>query len=225
MITNDSNLWSFGRNSSGQLCLRDTKARSKPQKTLFSNITKISAGAGHSLFQNNKEEIFACGDNEKGQCGLGHFNSPQITPSLIPNLPSNIVQFVCGFFNSLFLDLEGNVFSVGHYFHNIHGSLGLGCVNRSLNVLNKIPNIPPIKTISCVGSSCYLIDFEGNLWSFGKNTFGQLGHGENDHITVPKVINTLKNIQQISYGSCGDHFFAKNSQNQIFATGNNNYGL
>ena len=221
MITNDSNLWSFGRNSSGQLCLRDTKARSKPQKTLFSNITKISAGAGHSLFQNNKEEIFACGDNEKGQCGLGHFNSPQITPSLIPNLPSNIVQFVCGFFNSLFLDLEGNVFSVGHYFY---GSLGLGCVNRSLNVLNKIPNIPPIKTISCVGSSCYLIDFEGNLWSFGKNTFGQLGHGENDHITVPKVINTLKNIQQISYGSCGDHFFAKNSQNQIFATGNNNYG-
>ena len=25
-------------------------------------------------------------------------------------------------------------------------------------------------------------------------------------------------------GSRGDHFFAKNSQNQIFAAGNNNYG-
>ena len=91
------------KNSNGQLCLRDTEARSKPQKTLFSNISKISAGAGHSLFQNNKEEIFACGYNAQGACGLGHFNSPQISPSIIPNVPSNIVQFVCGFYNSLFL--------------------------------------------------------------------------------------------------------------------------
>ena len=199
MITNDSNLWSFGRNSSGQLCLRDTKARSKPQKTLFSNISKISAGAGHSLFQNNKGEIFACGYNEKGQCGLGHFNSPQITPSLIPNLPSNIVQFVCGFFNSLFLDLEGNVFSVGHYFY---GSLGLGCVNRTLNVLNKITlSYHDWNTIMSGFGSCYLIHFEGQSLEFRLHTImGNLVTGENDHITVPKVINTSNNIQQISCG-------------------------
>ena len=221
MITNDSNLWSFGKNSSGQLCLGDNDSnRSKPQKTLFSNISKISAGAGHSLFQNNKEEIFACGSNNVGQCGLGHFNSPQITPSLIPNAPANIVQFVCGSFYSLFLDSDGNVFSVGY---NIYFQLGLGH-NRNQNVLNKISNIPAIKTISCVGSSCYLIDYSGNLWSFGKNTFGQLGHGDKTHESAPKVINTLKNIQQISYGSCGEHFFAKNSKNQIFVTGNNYFG-
>ena len=56
-------------------------------------------------------EIFACGYNIQGQCGLGHFDI-QITPNLIPNLPSNIVQFVCGGSQSLFLS-EGNVFSVG----------------------------------------------------------------------------------------------------------------
>ena len=87
--------------------------------------------------------------------------------------------------------------------------------------MKKIPNIPPIKTISCVGSNCYLIDFEENLWTFGENDHGQLGHGIWTHINTPKVINTLKNIQQISYGSCGFHFLAKNSQNQIFVTGYN----
>ena len=91
IITNDSNLWSCGRNDDGQLCHGDKKGRSKPQKTSFSNISKISTGCKHSLFQNDKEEIFSCGFNEKGQCGLGQFNSPQITPSLIPNVPSNIV--------------------------------------------------------------------------------------------------------------------------------------
>ena len=222
VITNDSNLWSCGRNADGQLCHGDNEDRSKLQKTSFSNITKISTGSSYSLFQNDKGEIFSCGYNEGGECGLGHFDHPQITPSLIPNAPSDIVQFVCGYNHSLFLDSEGNVFSVGN---NEEGQLGLGHNNTDQNELNKIPNIPPIKIISCVGLSSYLIDFEGNLWTFGYNYYGQLGHGDTTpYINTPKIVNTLKDIQQISYGSCGDHFFAKNSQNQIFATGKNSNG-
>ena len=215
IITNDDHLWSYGRNNFGQLCLGDQMGQLKPQKTVFSNISKISAGAFHSLFENNEGEIFSCGDNEYGACGLGHFNHPQVMPSHIRNAPSNIVQFICGFNQSLFLDSEGNIFYAGKYW----------CGHKGVqNELNKIPNIPPIQTISCVSVSCYLIDFEGNLWSFGCNNFGQLGHGDETNINTPKVINTLKDIQQISHGSCGDHFFAKNSQNQIFATGRNDCG-
>ena len=220
IITNDSDLWSWGFNAYGELCLGDEEDRSKPQQTSFSNISKISAGWNHSLFQNDKGEIFSCGSNGEGACGLGHFEYLQITPSLIPNAPPNIVHFVCGCNQSLFLDTEGNVFSVGN---NEYGQLGLGHT-RTKNVLKKIPNIPPIKTISCVSSSCYLIDFEGNLWIFGNNAKGQLGRGGTTHINTPKIIKTLKDIQQISYGSCGEHFFAKNSQNQIFVTGRNDHG-
>ena len=221
IITNDDNLWSWGRNKYGQLCLGNQTGSSIPQKTSFSNISKISAGCIHSLFQNSKGEIFACGNNEFGQCGLCHFNHPQITPSLIPNTPSNLVQFICGDSHCLFLDSEGNVFSVGG---NRCGQLGLGH-NTNQNVLNKIPNIPPIKEISIVSSSCYLIDFEGNLWTFGYNNYGQLGHGHTIGINTPtQVINTLKDIRQISCGGSGLHFFAKNSQNQIFAAGNNSCG-
>ena len=219
IITNDSNLWSCGANSYGQLCHGNKGDRLFPQKTPFSNISKISAGYFHSLIQNKNGEIFSCGDNLDGQCGLGHFNHPQIIPSLVLNLPSNIVHFVCGSSHSLFLDAEGNVFSVGD---NLHGQLGLGN-NTNENVLNKIPNIPPINIISCVYASSYLIDLEGNVWSFGFNRFGQLGHGDRINSNTPKI-TILKDIQQISYGSCGYHFFAKNSQNQIFVTGNNDYG-
>ena len=220
MLTTDDYLWSCGRNDFGQLCHGDKEDRSMPQKTSFSNISKISAGSQHSLFQNNKGEIFACGQNNYGQCGLGHFNDPQISPSLIYNAPPNIVQFVCGNCQNLFLDSEGNLFSVGE---NKFGSLGLGH-NANQNVLNKIQKIPPIKIISCVCSSCYLIDFEENLWSFGYNKEGKLGLGDRRHKNSPKIVNTLKDIQQISYGSCGQHFFAKNSQNQLFVTGSNYFG-
>ena len=220
IITTDSNLWACGHNEYGQLCLENIESQLKPQKTSFSNISKISTGSYHSIIQNNKGEIFSCGYNHNGQCGLGHFNDTQITPSLILNAPSNIVHFICGSHHSLFLDSEGNVYSVGY---NEYGQLGLGHITNQ-NELNKIPNIPPIQTISCANSSCYLIDFEGNLWTFGHNAFGQLGHGNKTNINTPKVINTLKEIQQISNGSTGYHFLAKNSQNQIFVTGYNVYG-
>ena len=222
IITSDSNLWSCGTNMYGQLCLGNQKKKQfKPQKTAFSNISKISAGCVHSLFQNDNGEIFACGCNERGACGLGHFISPQITPSLILNLPPNIVQFASGYDHNLFLDSEGNVFSVGN---NEYGSLGLGH-NTNQNVLSKISNIPPIKTISYACVSCYLVDFEGNLWSFGFNRYGQLGHGDNEYsVNTPKIVNTLKDIQQISHGCKGQHFIAKNSQNQIFIIGYNAFG-
>ena len=220
IITTDSKLLSFGKNEFGQLCLGNKENQMKPQKTSFSDISKISSGSLHSLFQNDKGEIFSCGYNIYGQCGLGHFNSSQITPSLILNAPPNIIQFVCGGYQSLFLDSEGNVYSVGYSYY---GSLGLGHITNQ-NELKKIPNIPPIQTISCVGASCYLVDFEGNLWTFGYNAQGQLGQCFNANIKVPEVINTLKDIQQISHGSIGYHFLAKTSQNQIFITGSNDNG-
>ena len=145
-ITTESDLWSCGRNNCGQLCIGNEEDQFKPHKTSFSNISKISTGFLHSLFQNDKGEIFSCGYNNSGQCGLGHFNHPQIAPSRILNAPPNIVQFICGGHQSLFLDSEGNVYSVGK---NQYGSLGLGH-NTNQNVLNKILNIPPIRTISCV---------------------------------------------------------------------------
>ena len=44
------------------------------------------------------------------------------------------------------------------------------------------------------------------------------------HINIPKIVNNLKDIQQISHGPYGEHFLAKNSQNQIFVAGRNDYG-
>ena len=220
IITNDSNLWACGSNEQGQLCLGNTEDQVSFKQTQFSNVSKLSVGCFHTLFQNDKEDIYSCGFNENGELGLGHFDNPQITPTLIPNLPPNIIQIVSGFCFNLFLDIEGNVFSVGD---NNFGQLGRG-KGPNANVLKQIQNIPPIRHISCVGFSSYLLDFEGNLWSFGLNANGQLGHGYRINIFFPKKIEILKNIRQVSYGARGIHFLAKDSQNTIFVTGSNLFG-
>ena len=175
IITNDSNLWSCGYNAFGQLCLGNKfQTQDKFKQTSFTDIIQISGGGYHSLFQNNEGEIFACGFNSNGELGLGHFDN-QITPTRIPDAAANIIQFVCGFKHNLFLDSVGNVFSVGF---NYYGQLGVISNNVRQNLLKQIPNIPPIQSISCIGYSSYLIDNRGNVWSFGCNTNGQLGHGD-----------------------------------------------
>ena len=90
--------------------------------------------------------------------------------------------------------------------------------------MNQIPNIPSIRTISCVSAGSYLLDFEGNLWSFGYNERAQLGHGDTKNRKLPTKVESFKDIQQISYGSSGSCFLAKDSQNNIFVTGYNGYG-
>ena len=85
-------------NKFGQLCLEkdENQMELKPQKTSFSNISKVSLVGDSHNFKTIKEKYLW--GNLFGECGLGHFNfdSPQITPSLILNSPSNIVHFVCG---------------------------------------------------------------------------------------------------------------------------------
>ena len=220
IITNDSNLWSCGNNQYGQLGLGNQNDQHYFQETSFFNILRVSLGVWHSLFQNYNGEIISCGYNNDGEVGLGQFKHPQITPTLIPNLPPNIVQFICGSYHTLFLDSEGNVFSVGY---NYYGQLGLGH-NIRKNTLTRICNIPPIRVISCVDSSSFLIDFDGNVWSFGENTKGILGHGDTTNRNVPTIIENLKDIQTISYGCTGQHVLIKDSQNKIYVTGSNSSG-
>ena len=215
LITSDFNLWSSGNNSYGQLCFKNQRDQPpKFQKTSYTNISKVSCGSYHSLFQNSKGEIFSCGYNKNGELGLGHYNHPQLTPELIPSLPPNIRDFICGNTHSLFLDSDGNVFSVGN---NINGQLGLELYSNTLNVMKKISNIPPIHTISCAGNSSYFIDFDGNLWCVGRNSILKNNN-------IPKKVENLKDIQQISLGTHGAHFLAKDSQNRIFVVGLNAQG-
>ena len=212
-ITCDDNLWSFGNNKNGQLCLGNKVNQKTPQKTPFSNVIKISASY-HSLFQNNKGEIFGCGCSFHGQLGIMSLN-PVIEVGIIKDHPPNIIQFCSGYYHSLFLDSNGNVFSIGS---NRHGNLGIGN-NTDQESFNQILNIPPIQTISCIGNSNYLIDFDGNLWSFGHNNFNDSANRQ-----IPEKIADAENIYQVASGCCGNHFLCKNFDNQIFIGGNNGHG-
>lgn len=216
IITNDSNLWSFGQNSHSQLFLDHKEPVEIPQQTIFSEISKISAGVYHSIIQNIDGEIYGCGCNFEGGTKVVKNN---ISVRLIAEKSMNIVDFCCGAFHVLFLDNEGNVFSVGNSYI---AELGLSSSKETLIQINH--DIPPIQSISCSGFSSFLLDENGDVWSFGANNRGQLGIGDRIARNVPTKINSLKDIQQISFGPRSYHALVKDSQNKIFAFGNSLHG-
>ena len=76
----------------------------------------------------------------------------------------------------------GTVYSFGH---NVYHRLGLGH-SQNISVPTPIPNIPQIKTISCGGHFTVCIDMEGFMWTFGNNSYGQLGTGNKTSNKVHK---------------------------------------
>ena len=221
ILTNDSKLWSCGSNKFGQLALRHTERQFTPQLTSFANIINISAGGLFSLFQNTNGEIYGCGFNASGELGLGNNVSPQIEPICILNQPPNIVQFRCGYNHAIFLDMEGNVFSVGN---NDKGSLGLGSISNQ-NMLNQILDIPPIHTISCTSYGTFLLDFDGNVWACGLHDHSWWMPLKDEDIIhcAPTKIPDIKQTQQISSGF-GSKLYSKDSQHAIFVTNTFNAG-
>ena len=86
IVTGSGTVWSWGHNSDGQLGLGDTIRRSVPHliTSLSPPIVAVAAAAGarHSLVLTSGGQVWAFGNNERGQLGLGDL-SPRVTPTQI----------------------------------------------------------------------------------------------------------------------------------------------
>lgn len=121
-------------------------------------------------------KVYSFGRNESGQCGhqkLRTFDAPTLIADL-SNL--NIVQAATGAKHSLFLTDEGIVYACGA---NKNGQLGVGKKYAKQEVIAKPKRIDyngaPIVQIGCGGEFSAILNFEGNLYTFGLPEFGQLG--------------------------------------------------
>ena len=108
-ISDTGLLYSYGKNTKGQLGLEDYKERTKPtlNELLIKDgerITDISCGYKHVIALGRSGKVFSWGSNSNGQCGLdivGNFNTPMYIDV------RNKIKFIsicCGFRASFFMD-------------------------------------------------------------------------------------------------------------------------
>uniref|UniRef100_A0A3B4A2B4 Uncharacterized protein n=1 Tax=Periophthalmus magnuspinnatus TaxID=409849 RepID=A0A3B4A2B4_9GOBI len=121
----------IGANSYGQLGQGHVEDQSLPQPaetTAFQvqSVRTLSGGGGHSVVVTGNGEVFVCGQNNKGQLGLGHTLNVY-TLELCPSLRQKITNVSCGWDFTLLLSGKFSYYSKFVYYSPVCAyCLGIG---------------------------------------------------------------------------------------------------
>ncbi|KAL2304833.1 hypothetical protein Nmel_006788 [Mimus melanotis] len=116
----------------------------------------------------------------------------------------NIVQIACGDQHAMALSRGGELFSWGW---NTHGQLGVGShirLTRKPQLVERLKGIP-LAQIAAGGAHSTTVSLSGAVYSWGKNSFGQLGLGDTKDRDRPTYVGALEHWKTV-FISCGaDH--------------------
>ena len=178
------------------------KSSVKLEKTKYPitrRVSQVSCSFYFSIFV-SKGNVTVFGKNIMGD-------------ELILESLTNIKSASCSNEHCVFLDYEGNVFSVGS---NSNGQLGIERDCKYLLSPEQL-SLPKIKQIDCGSDFTVCLSEEGKLYSFGSDTYGALGRSLRS-----KKISSLQNVEFVVCGR--NHVVCKTLNNDTFSWGYNDNG-
>jgi alpha-tubulin suppressor-like RCC1 family protein len=170
-------VWAWGRNYNGQLGDGSTTDRLRPI-VIATDVRQIVAGPEQTILVRSDGTITGAGVNEHGESGDATLVSPRLTfrPALV-GVPS-ATKISAGGTHTLMLTAGEDVWATGQ---NHVGQLGDGSRVGRLspapvaNLRRALDIVAAHKTFHSVA----LTD-DGRVWTWGSNTRGQLGTGNDD---------------------------------------------
>jgi alpha-tubulin suppressor-like RCC1 family protein len=206
-LDSNGNVWTWGRNSEGQLGDSTYINRLIPKKIEgFDSIIQISADRLSSYALKKDGTLWSWGYNQNGQLGLGdtnRYNYPQ-------QINIEIIKKISSYGGILALTNEGTVYGWGNYFLTQN-------TNTNLPVLlNDLSNIIDL----AVGDNHFMVlNSENKIYSWGYNSFGQVGDGTDINSWIPTAINTNVKFKNIFAGVISS--YALDIDNNLYGWGSN----
>lgn len=170
------NVYTVGRNTFGQLGDSTFESSTTPIRvTRIPKIAVISRGYDHSLAIDSTGKLWSWGRNNYGQLGVTPLYDYSFPQAVQTNLRFTAVEG--GHWHTVAIAEDSTVWAWGH---NFYGELGSGDREHS-NFPNQVAfkNGRPLKgivEIASVGYHTLAIDKDGKVYSWGGNSYGQLGH-------------------------------------------------
>jgi alpha-tubulin suppressor-like RCC1 family protein len=233
-IKTNNTIWSWGENDCGQLGLGDYTTRRKTPTQIQSDTDWLAVRAGfwHTIALKTNRTMWSWGWNGEGELGLGDAND-RLTPSQIGCtsdwLPqgvsgTNLSTIAVGDMYNIARKTEGTIWSWGY---NVEGQLGVGdYTNR--NTPSLIGTSSDWSIIAAGGNGyaghTIAIKTNGTVWSWGYNTYGQLGLGDTISRNTPSqiIIGTDNDWSIVVAGEL--HTIARQNNGTLWAWGSNGSG-
>ena len=174
---------------------------------------------GSSLCVDQSGALWSFGSPTFGVLGGGD-KKERLSPQEI-DWEGSAVSVSCGDHHCFVIDTQGKLWGFGL---NDKGQLGMG----DLYVFNRVPRhvttSSQVRLVACGTEHTVYIDYDGQLWSFGDNTTGQLGLGHFRSVHTPQRIE-MKN-QELSFDtvSCGSNHTVCKSNGLLYVFGDNSDG-
>uniref|UniRef100_A0A3P9MXY5 HECT and RLD domain containing E3 ubiquitin protein ligase 3 n=1 Tax=Poecilia reticulata TaxID=8081 RepID=A0A3P9MXY5_POERE len=185
-------------------------------------LKEVACGGQHTLFLLHDGSIYTCGSNCCGQ--LGH-NRDGTSPELVGALDTQKITMVsCGRAHSMAINEQGQVFAWGA---GEGGQLGLGTVEAAVRIPRLVKRLcdHSISQVMCGNQHCIALSRDGQLFTWGQNTSGQLGLGKGEPSKLtPHPLKSLAGIPLAQITAGGDHSFALSLSGAVFGWGKNRAG-
>ena len=173
MLTEKGEVYAWGRNSQGQVGDGTTHKAMKPVKLPLEHIVQVVAGGKFSLALDQDGQLWGWGDNEYHTL-LPNTTKNQLTPVKIDTGKIEIAQIeACGA-SVVLLDTAGTLWTWGR---NDMQQLGYDTHGATTVSPQPVPLPLPVRYVDAYSSQTSAILTDGSLWSWGNNSYGQLGQG------------------------------------------------
>lgn len=214
LLTATGQLLAAGYNDRGQLGLGHRISTSQFKKVDYLErkfVTKVVCGAQHTMciataFPHDVNAVYVWGNGMLGQLGLGRKGTGKgrLLPCLMEPFSDNrVVDISCGANFSVAVTDAGEVYSWGHAEYNQHGGAHKQGVDYTDPFHYFTPQRMPtlegmqddggekIVQVDCGANYTVAVSDRGEVYSWGWNAYGVLGHGMGSVLSPPSRIASL----------------------------------
>ncbi|MEI6217342.1 MAG: hypothetical protein WCP86_00430, partial [bacterium] len=233
-------VFAWGRNDKGQLGDNTTTDRYTPVRVLsttntssgLSGIVAIAVGKLHNLALNSAGDVYAWGDNSKGQVG-DNSTSTRNVPVRVHGAGDvgylgGVMAVAAGHMHSLAVKVDGTVWAWGE---NDKGQLGNGTTTQQktpaqVHGTNGVGYLTNILAAAAGDGFSLALDIDGNVWAWGDGANGKLGNNATAVKTTPVQVHGTNNVGYlpgvVAIAAGTLHGLAVDEDGTIYAWGRNN---
>ncbi|MEE6507644.1 hypothetical protein FKM82_027611 [Ascaphus truei] len=221
-------LFSWGCGDGGRLGHGDTVSLEEPKmisalsgKQTGKQVVHIACGSTYSAAITAEGELYTWGRGNYGRLGHGS-SEDQAVPMLVTGLKGlKVVDVSCGSGDSQTLAVteNGQVWSWGD---GDYGKLGRGGSDgcKTPKLIEKLQDLDIVK-VRCGSQFSIAITKDGQVYSWGKGDNQRLGHGTEEHVRYPKILDGLQGKKVVDVAVGSTHCLALTESEEVHSWGSN----
>ena len=240
-VKTDGTLWAWGYNNNGQLGYDTTiytfgtTNQSSPVQvaggSTWANtdpntqVLTISGWSEHAMAIASNGTLWAWGQNDKGQLGIGStlVSSSGISSPTQVGALTNWKQVACGYTITAAIKTDGTLWTCGY---GGQAALGNGSLSNSAT-LGQVGALTNWSQVACGAGHMAAVKTDGTLWTWGYNYYGELGNNTSstnstNWYSSPVQIGALTTWKQVA---CAAYMtFAVKTDGTLWSCGYNRGG-